>query len=158
MVLAQPHLSQLTLCQWHSCRTAPGQGHSSGQVHCTAGEEEAGSGTARAHLLQPAESLWPAGWGGLDTQPLHPCTGCLQLWLPIRPPLLQLGQSQASTFWADEITAGGSRGTGERNEMGDFMYCISIPWAHRMWKCFVLSCIAMSKWNRSNEDVSDCRF
>lgn len=75
MVLAQPcrcPLSANSVSVTLSCRTAPGRRHCLGWLHCTADEEEAGSGTARAHLLQPPEPLWPAGWGGLDTHPSAP--------------------------------------------------------------------------------------
>lgn len=72
---AQPHsclLSANPVPVTLSSRTAPGQRYSLGQLRCIADEEEAGSGTSRAHLLQSPEPLWPAGWGGLDTHPSAP--------------------------------------------------------------------------------------
>lgn len=143
-------------------RTAPGQRPSLGQPHCTADEEEAGSDTARAHLLQPPEPLWPAGWGGLDTHPsapLHRMFAALAGHSPsfgaagAEPDIHTLARCNSS-WWV-------FRGTGERNEMGDFMccfYCISIPLAQRTWRCFVKSYIIVGKWSRNNKDVSDCEF
>lgn len=160
--LAQPRCcpSQLTMCQWH-CRTAPGQRFSLGHLHCTADEEEAGSGTGRTHLLQPPEPLWPAGGWGLDT---HPSAALHRMFAVLAGHSPSCGAAGAEadihilTRWN---YSWGSRGTGERNEVADFMcclHCISIPLVQRKWKCFVISYITVSKWNRNNKDVSDFKF
>lgn len=150
------------MCQWH---WAVGQLQARGTLWASFTALEMKTRQAQTqpeHTFCSHQKLCDQLGGEVGTPtPLYPRTGCLQPWLAIHPPLVQLGQSHTPTFLPDEITAGESKGTGERNEIGEFvcfLYCISIPLAQRIWRCFVISYITVSKWNRNSKYVSDCEF